>query len=272
MRVSPTVFADPAALGRALAAEIADEISEATRGGRRYVRGCPGGRSPHPVYLALADEVTARGLDLTHVAIVMMDEYVDHDPRTGTYRRIDPTAAHSCVRFGRTEIVQRLNAAAGPGHGIDTEHFLFPDPSDPAEYDRRIGRLGGVDLFLLASGAGDGHIAFNPVGASADTRTHVTALAEQTRTDNLATFPTFRGLDDVPSHGVTIGIATIREQSRRVVMIVHGADKAQAAHRLTSAEHYEPDWPATIFTDCARPRLYLDQAALTAAARLAMSA
>ncbi|MGI5518679.1 6-phosphogluconolactonase [Streptomyces sp. CA-106131] len=268
MRVAPTVFPDPEALGRALAEEIADEIDRAARDERPYVLGCPGGRSAHSAYRALADEVVARGLDLGHVVIVMMDEYVERDPRSGAHRRIDAELLHSCARFGRREIVEPLNAAAGPGRGITAERFLVPDPADPAGYDERIAALGGIDLFLLASGAGDGHIAFNPAGTDHDARTRVVALAEQTRLDNLATFPSFSGLDEVPHYGVTVGIGTIREHSKRVVMVVHGVDKAETARRLLAAEHYEPDWPATVFTDCARPRLYLDEAVVKAAAAL----
>lgn len=272
MRVAPTVFRDPDALGRALAAEVADGIGSAARDGRRYVLGCPGGRSAHSTYRALAEEVAARGLDLGHVVILMMDEYVEHDPATRTHRRIDPELRHSCVRFGRHEIVGRLDAAAGQGHGIADGHFLVPDPAEPAAYDERIAALGGIDLFLLASGAGDGHIAFNPAGTPPGAGTHVVALSEQTRRDNLATFPSLGGLADVPRHGVTVGVGTIREHSRRVVMLAHGTDKGKAVSRLTRADHYEPDWPATVFTDCARPRLYVDQAALEAAEALTMSA
>jgi glucosamine-6-phosphate deaminase len=266
------VFRDSEALGRVLAAEIADEIGGAAHDGRRYVLGCPGGRSAHSTYRALADEVAARGLDLAHVVIVMMDEYVERDPRTAAYRRIDAELPHSCVRFGRDEIVGPLDAAAGPGRGIAAEHFLVPDPADTAAYDEAIADLGGIDLFLLASGAGDGHIAFNPVGTAPDAGTHVVALSEQTRRDNLATFPTLRGLPDVPHYGVTVGVGTIREHSRRVVMVAHGTDKATAVSRLAGADHYEPDWPATVFTDCARPRLYVDRAALKAAEALTASA
>jgi glucosamine-6-phosphate deaminase len=272
VRVAPTVFRTPAVLGRVLAAEIADEIERAAHDGRRYVLGCPGGRSAHSTYCALADEVAARGLDLGHVVIVMMDEYVDRDGRTGDYRRIDPELRHSCVRFGRQEIVRRLDTAAGPGRGIAADHFLVPDPADPAAYDEQIAALGGIDLFLLASGAGDGHIAFNPAGTPAGAGTHVVALSEQTRRDNLSTFPSLRGLEDVPRYGVSVGVGTIREHSKRVVMVAHGTDKATAVSRLADAEHYESDWPATVFTDCAQPRLYVDQAALEAAAALTASA
>jgi glucosamine-6-phosphate deaminase len=260
VRVPPTVFADSGALGRALATEIADGIELAARQGRPYVLGCPGGRSPQTTYAALADEVTARAADLRHVVIVMMDDYVVPDG-PGRFRRVDADLPYSCERFGRVEIAGRLNAAAGAGRGITADRLWVPDPADPGAYDERITGTGGVDLFVLASGAGDGHVAFNPPGTAATTRTRVVALAESTRRDNLATFPSFGGVDDVPRHGVTVGIATLREQSRRAVMIAHGAGKAEAARHLVAAEGYDPDWPATVVGECARPALYLDEAA-----------
>ncbi|MFC4014242.1 6-phosphogluconolactonase [Nonomuraea purpurea] len=259
MRVPPTVFPDPQVLGRALAAEIATEIEDAARDGRPYVLGCPGGRSARSTYSALANEVASRRLDLAHVVIVMMDEYVVRGEHTGLFCRIAPDLPHSCVRFGRTEIVEALNAAA-PSRGITPDRFWVPDPADPDEYDRRIAAIGGVDLFILASGSSDGHVAFNPPGTGVDTRTRVVTLAERTRRDNLVTFPTFGGLDEVPAYGVTVGVGTIREHSKRVVMVVHGADKAEAARRLTAARSYDPDWPATVLSDCARPRLLADEA------------
>ncbi|MEW1841561.1 6-phosphogluconolactonase [Nonomuraea angiospora] len=270
MRVPPTVFPDPEALGRVLAAEIATGIEDAARDGRPYVLGCPGGRSARSTYSALAGEVAARKMDLGHVVIVMMDEYVVRDGATGLFRRIAPDLPHSCVRFGRAEIVEPLNAAAAPGRGIAADRFWVPDPADPGEYDRRIAGIGGVDLFILASGSSDGHVAFNPAGTGADARTRVVTLAERTRRDNLVTFPTFGGLDEVPAYGVTVGVATIRDLSKRVVMVVHGADKTEAARRLAAAEGYDPDWPATVLSDCARPCLLADEATGLAAGQPAL--
>jgi glucosamine-6-phosphate deaminase len=258
--VPPTVFADSEALGRALAAEIADGIGLAAREGRTYVLGCPGGRSPLTTYAALADEVATRSADLRRVVIVMMDDYVVPDG-SGSFRRVAADLPYSCERFGRVEIAGRLNAAAGADRGITPDRLWVPDPGDPGAYDERIADAGGIDLFVLASGASDGHVAFNPPGTAATTGTRVVALAESTRRDNLATFPSFGGLDDVPRHGVTVGVGTIREQSRRAVMIAHGAGKAEAARRLVAAGGYAPDWPATVLGECARPALYLDEAA-----------
>src|SRR5215469_14652214 len=118
MRVQPTVFDGPEALGRCLAALIADGIGAAAGAGRPFLLGCPSGRSPRSTYRALAREVAARGLDLRELVIVMMDEYVERAEVTGEMRRVDPGLAHSCARFGLAEIVDPLNAAAGRGRGI----------------------------------------------------------------------------------------------------------------------------------------------------------
>jgi glucosamine-6-phosphate deaminase len=263
MLVEPTVFDGPEAVGRALAALIADRIEEAGAG-RTFLLGCPSGRSPWTTYVALAREVAARRLDLTGLVIVMMDEYVERDDGTGEMRLIDPTAPHSCLRFGQTEIVDRLNAAAGQGRGISRDRYWVPDAAAPGDYDRRIAGHGGVDLFILASGAGDGHVAFNPPGTGPDTATRVIRLADQTRRDNLHTFPSFgKDIDRVPRYGVTVGVGTIREQSKQVVMVAHGAPKARAVRRVAEADGYRPEWPATILADCARPRLFIDEAAAT---------
>jgi glucosamine-6-phosphate deaminase len=263
MLVEPTVFDGPEAVGRALAALIADRIEEAGAG-RTFLLGCPSGRSPWTTYVALAREVAARRLDLTGLVIVMMDEYVERDDGTGEMRLIDPAAPHSCLRFGQTEIVHRLNAAAGQGRGISRDRYWVPDPAAPGDYDRQIADHGGVDLFILASGAGDGHVAFNPPGTGPDTATRVIRLADQTRRDNLHTFPSFgKDIDRVPRYGVTVGVGTIREQSKQVVMVAHGAPKARAVRRVAAADSYQAEWPATILADCARPLLFIDEDAAT---------
>jgi glucosamine-6-phosphate deaminase len=60
---------------------------------------------------------------------------------------------------------------------------------------------------------------------------------------------------------VTVGIRTIRELSRSVIMIVTGEHKQSTVRRLASAENYEPDWPATILTQCSSPRFLVDRSA-----------
>jgi len=85
--------------------------------------------------------------------------------------------------------------------------------------------------------------------------------AEQTRRDNLKTFPDFASIDAVPRHGVTVGIETIRAQSRAVGMVVWGEGKREAYRRLATAATYDSDWPATIYSICTNATLYADRSA-----------
>jgi len=265
VRAPLQVFAGSDDLGDAAAALVLSRLAVHSQS-RPFLLGCPGGRSASSTYQHLALRAATERVDLSHLVIVMMDEYVVAD-RTQKLVPVGVAEAHSCRRFGREQIIGQLNAAlrasgAPASRLLPLDNLWLPDPDDPGGYDQRLTDAGGVDLFLLASGAGDGHVAFNPPGASADSFSRVVALPESTRRDNLVTFPSFGAdLDRVPGHGVTVGIATIREQSREVVMIVHGPDKQLAARRLIEAEHYEPDWPATVLADCRSPHLFVDRAA-----------
>lgn len=232
--------------------------------GRPFLLGCPGGRSLESTYRHLATAAAAESLDLSALVIVMMDDYAE--VVGGAYRAVDDTVPHSCRRFGREDIVDRLNEGRAPDLRVPRAQLWLPDPADPEAYEDRIDAAGGIDLFLLASGAGDGHVAFNPPGTGPDARTRVVRLPESTRRDNLVTFPTFGGrLDAVPAYGVTVGVGTIRDRSAEVAMVVHGPDKTRAASRLAAATRYDSDWPATIFVDCRLPSLFLDRAAVGAA-------
>lgn len=260
MRVDPVVFDEPDDLGAAAAAVIAERMASVLPR-RPFLLGCPGGRSPMPAYVHLSDLAARRRLDLSRLVVVMMDEYVLD---AGRFTPVNATALHSCRRFGEVEIVQRLNAGLPDCRRVPMTGLWLPDPADPSAYDVRIAAAGGVDLFLLASGTSDGHVAFNPPGSPPDSRTRIVKLPETTRRDNLATFDSFEDrLDRVPDHGVTVGIATIREQSKEVIMLCHGAEKGPAVEWLMTAAHYDPTWPATVLSDCRDAQLFVDRAAMT---------
>lgn len=260
MFIAPEILDSPDDVGRAAATQIADAIETASAEGRRFVLGCPSGRSPLTTYQQLALLVIERDLDLSGVVIVLMDEYVEKT--AGGFRAVDESLPHSCVGFGRRDIVERLNTVARPGRRIPDGNLWSPDPqAADGDYDRAIEDAGGIDVFLLASGASDGHVALNPVGSGADTVTRVVALGDDTRRDNLGTFPTLKSLDEAPRYGVTVGIRTIRELSRAVIMVVTGEHKQSTVQRLAAAEAYEPSWPATIVTQCASPRFLVDRSA-----------
>ncbi len=249
-----TVFADSEAMGHALASEIVAGIQASSAQGRRYLLGCPGGRSPRTTYAALARLVAERSLDLSHLVIVMMDDYLEREG--DSFRRVDPALHCSVEGFALREIVGPLDRAARVG--LSPDHLWMPDPADPASYDARLRDAGGVDLFILASGDSDGHIAFNPPGSPRDSRTRIIELAESTRRDNLGTFPEFGSLDAVPGYGISVGVATIVEVSRRAVLVAPGASKIEAVGRIAAASDYDPAWPATLLACCRNPALFAD--------------
>lgn len=241
------VFPTPVAIGEDLAQRLLHRIELARLSGKRFLMGCPTGRTPRPVYGALARQLAETGQDISHLVLVMMDEYLV--PADGRLQYTPADNLWSCHHFARVEIAERVNAGLAPFHRLPEKSIWFPDPHDPDAYDTRISNDGGIDFFMLASGASDGHVAFNPPGSARESRTRVVRLSEETRRDNLLTFPAFGTLSSVPSHGISVGIDTIAS-ALEAVMIVWGAEKGLSLARMLRAERYQPEWPATVIHEC----------------------
>lgn len=260
MTAPVTVFDTPEQLGWTLAGEILERARAALRRRRRFLLGCPGGRSLRTTYQALARRATEANDNLSHLVIVMMDEYLDPGGTSG-FVTCPMNAHYSCLGFAFREIQAPINRELPADACIPDHQIWIPDPADPAEYDARLTDAGGVDLFIMASGASDGHVAFNPPGSPADGGTGIVALAEETRQDNLATFPQFKTLAEVPTHGVSVGLGTIARLSHEAVLVMHGIGKRESARRVQAATGFDSAWPATLIHECRRGRIYLDRAA-----------
>jgi glucosamine-6-phosphate deaminase len=100
-----------------------------------------------------------------------------------------------------------------------------------------------------------------PPGSALDGGVTIVPLAETTRRDNMVTFPTFRSLDEVPTHGVSVGLGTIVRVSRRVRLVLLGEGKRSAAVRVLGATGFDPAWPATMIHGCRDAAIWLDTAA-----------
>lgn len=244
------VLSSPEAIGEDLAARVLDRIEQTRLTGKRFLLGCPTGRTPRPVFAAMARRLADTKPDLSHVVVVLMDEYLVEHERRLVYAPADQP--WSCHHYARAEIAPRL--------GLPDEAIWFPDPDDPGAYDVRIGQAGGIDLFILASGASDGHVGFNPPGSPRESRTRIIPLSEATRRDNLQTFPAFGTLANVPRHGVSVGIDTIA-RAKEAVMVVWGEGKRVTLRRIRDAQYYESDWPATVIHECAVGEVVCDAAA-----------
>ena len=108
-----------------------------------------------------------------------------------------------------------------------------------AEYDAMIKAVGGIDIQLLGIGV-NGHIGFNEPGTPFTVGTNVIELTQSTREANKIYF---NSIDEVPTHAITMGIQTIMN-AKKVVLLISGASKQEAINRLRSGEVTE-DFPAS---------------------------
>ena len=258
-----SVLPTPQAIGDVVSAFILEGLSKAHADGRLYLLGCPTGRTPKPVYEALANAFEQNPRDLSNLRLVMMDEYLNHKP-DGSVALANPTAHYSCQRFAEEDIRQVLNRGLSPEFQLAPEYVWFADVNDPAEYEARIEAAGGIDFFILASGASDGHVAFNPPGTAFESETRIVELAQKTRIDNMSSFPDFKDLDEVPTHGISVGVQTLA-RARNAAMILTGADKHLAYQRILDAGGYDPDWPSSVVNCCPNATLFADAAAAAGA-------
>ncbi len=252
------IFQDPKVLGGHMAADIVALLEAKERCGN-FLLGCPSGRSLQSTYSALAQLARQHDLDLSRLVIVMMDEYLV--PGASGHIHCPSDAHYSCTRFARTSIRGPLNAGLPKVRQIPRNNLWVPDPADPGAFDQKIEDAGGVDIFLIASGSSDGHVAFNPPGTRPDSPTRIVELADSTRRDNLATFPAFAELSEVPRFGVSVGLGTISRLSHRVALVMTSSEKATAAAELGRRRTFQPGWPATIIFECANSTIFVDHAA-----------
>lgn len=121
------------------------------------------------------------------------------------------------------------------------------------EYDALIKGVGGIDIQILGIGS-DGHIAFNEPGTPFDSYTHETALAPSTIKDNSRLFSS---IDEVPTHAVTMGIKSIME-AKKIVLIAMGKNKAKAIYGLLKGPITE-ELPCSILQKHPDVTVYCDE-------------
>jgi len=158
-----------------------------------------------------------RPLDLSRLHCFFMDEYLDERGK-----RISPEHPLSFRGFIERELIEPMPTAAG----FRAEQVRFPDPDDPAGYDRRLEQLGGAGLCIAGVGI-NGHLAFNEApepGQQVDNEefkalpTRVIRLTRETITINSNT--ALRGaFERIPKQAVTVGFKQIFDSARIVVYL-----------------------------------------------------
>jgi glucosamine-6-phosphate deaminase len=111
---------------------------------------------------------------------------------------------------------------------LDKRNTHLPDgmaadlDAECREYELKIERCGGIDLQILGLGQA-GHIGFNEPLSALRSRTRVKALSPVTIAQNAALFG---GAGDVPRRAITMGVGTILE-SGRCLLLATGESKAE---------------------------------------------
>ena len=178
------------------------------------VLGLATGSTPLGVYRELVRMHQADGLDFSQVTTFNLDEYVG-------LNRDDPNSYHY---FMHENLFRHIN--------IPRQNIYIPSgTTDNYEafcqwYEDAIVKAGGIDLQLLGIGS-DGHIAFNEPSSSLGSRTRIKTLARQTIEDNARFFPR---AEDVPIYAITMGVGTILE-ARRILLLAAGENKSDAIAR-----------------------------------------
>ena len=175
------------------------------------VLGLATGGTPLRFYAELAEMHLRDRLDFSQVTTFNLDEYVG----------LSPDHPQSYAYYMREHFFSRVN--------ISPERIHIPDgrardlPGHCEAYEAAIREAGGIDLQLLGIGS-DGHIGFNEPSSSLGSRTRLKTLTERTIRDNAHYFPS---KEEVPHHVVTMGVGTILD-ARRCLVLAFGEHKAEA--------------------------------------------
>ncbi len=175
----------------------------------------PTGSTP----LGLYKELVNRELDWSAVMTYNLDVYI-----------MNPDHPQSYQTFMKENLFNKIN--------IYPSNCQFPD-RNVQSYEQRLKGI-PADLCILGIGT-NGHIAFNEPGSSFDSRTRVVHLDEQTIQDNSRFFDS---IEDVPTQAITMGLGTIMD-SKKIVLMANGKHKKDILDKAMNGEVTE-DVPASI--------------------------
>ncbi|TWT93992.1 glucosamine-6-phosphate deaminase [Stieleria varia] len=240
-RFSPNVIVvgDSSSVSR----RTAEMIASCLRSHPNCVLGLATGGTPVGTYDELTRMHLADGLDFSQVTSFNLDEYIGLSAEhPQSFRYFMQENLFSRVNFCR----EKTHVPNGVSSDVEREC---------RDYEAMIARSGGIDLQLLGIGH-NGHIAFNEPGSSLQSRTRQVALTEETIQNN-ARF--FESIDDVPNTAITMGIGTIME-AKRILLIAFGEGKAEAIERMVAGEP-TLDHPASLLQFHSDVTVIIDSAA-----------
>lgn len=169
------------------------------------------------------------------------------------YYPISKENKQSYYHFMKTKLFNHINI------NMDNTHIpngLAKDIEIECKtFEQQTRATGGFDMQILGIGS-NGHIGFNEPAEEFSQVTHKAELTQRTIKDNSRFF---HSIDEMPSQAITIGIGTIMN-SKRIMLMANGERKAQAI-KETILGQVRPKAPASILQFHPNVTFVLDEAA-----------
>jgi glucosamine-6-phosphate deaminase len=229
------IFKNKKSLDEAVSRLLIEQVNKHPKS----VLGLATGSTPLGIYKQLMDDHKRHKTSYQDVVTINLDEYVG----------LDKNSPASYQSFMKVNLFDALD--------INPKNTFIPDGGtkdlDAAcqAYDD-IMKKHPIDIQLLGIGS-NGHIGFNEPNTPFDSETHIIELALKTRTDNAVHF---KSLDDVPTQAITMGIKSITN-AKRILLVAIGANKAQAVKGMIFGE-VDPILPASVLQTHPNVDVFLD--------------
>ena len=194
-----------------IAREICDLIKSKQEKKKNCVIGFATGSSPTKVYQEIIRIHKEESLSFYNVIAFNLDEYypIEKDDNNSYHHFMNENL------FDHIDIPkENINIPSGEISEKEIKKFC-------SSYEKKIDKNGGIDIQLLGIGR-TGHIGFNEPGSHFNSITRLITLDHTTRFD---ASKSFNGIENVPSKALTMGIRTIFN-SKRIIMMAWGFQKS----------------------------------------------
>jgi glucosamine-6-phosphate deaminase len=220
-KIPTLVFPTSAQASRHVALMIESLIRQNNSANRATVLGLATGSTPVGLYRELIRLHKEASLDFARVVTFNLDEYYPMPPDDPhSYRRWMQE-----IFFNNVNILpQNVHVPDGTVKAQDVEDYC-------TRYEQMIRRAGGIDLQILGIGR-TGHVGFNEPGSTRHSRTRPVTLDPVTRRDAASGF---FGEENVPHQALTMGVGTILE-ARKIVIMAFGEHKAPIVQRAVEGD------------------------------------
>ena len=217
-----TVTFDDSKIGSNLIAkEICDLVKSKQEKGKKCVLGFATGSSPILIYKEIIRIHKEESLSFNNVITFNLDEYypIKANDKNSYYHFMHENL------FDHIDIPkENINIPSGTIKPNNIEKFC-------KSYEDKIKDCGGIDLQILGIGR-TGHIGFNEPGSHFNSKTRLITLDHTTRFD---ANKTFGGIENVPNTAITMGIRTIFN-SKRVIIMAWGIHKSLIVKKVVEGE------------------------------------